>query len=162
MDSVERVPVPEFVVELRRKIGHDRLWLTGLCAVVTDDQGRLLLTHRADTGRWALPSGVLEPGEQPAPAIVREIAEETRVHVEVTRLAAVVSDRTPFTLPNGDICQYLTLTFACRYLSGTAAVGDDENTAVAWFPLDGLPQIDDRNRERLRLGLSTGELHFER
>lgn len=148
------MPVPAFVVELRNKIGHDRLWLVGLSAVVTDDAGRILLTHRRDNQEWALPSGILEPGEEPAQAMVREVAEEACVQVDVERLSSVLSDPQPFTLPNGDICQYLNLTFACCHIGGEAAVGDDENLAVAWFAVDELPPLNARNIERLHTALA--------
>ncbi len=157
------MPVPPYVLSLRSRIGHDLLWLTGLSAVVLDDAGRVLLTERRDNGEWALPSGILEPGEQPAQAIVREIAEEARVEAQVVRLTSMVSDPDPYALPNGDVCQYLNLTFLCRYLGGEAGVGDDENTAVAWFAVDELPPLNPRNGERLALALAPGDdAHFLR
>jgi 8-oxo-dGTP pyrophosphatase MutT (NUDIX family) len=56
------VPIPEFVVALRAKIGHAPLSLSEVTAVVLDDRDRILLVRRADTGRWALTTGCLEPG----------------------------------------------------------------------------------------------------
>ena len=95
------MPIPDFVRDLRAKVGHDLLWLTGVSAVVLDDAGRVLLTRRADSGHWALVSGILEPGEEPAQAMVREIAEETGIVAVVERLASVLTDPA-FVLPNGD------------------------------------------------------------
>jgi 8-oxo-dGTP pyrophosphatase MutT (NUDIX family) len=57
------MPTPEFIVELRKEIGHDLLWLPGVTGVVLDADDRVLLVRRADDGRWTLVSGVLEPGE---------------------------------------------------------------------------------------------------
>lgn len=51
--------------------------IVGICAVARDDQGRVLLVRRADTGTWALPGGTLEWGEELAAALPREIEEET-------------------------------------------------------------------------------------
>ena len=39
---------PEFITNLRTKIGNDPLWLTGITAYVEDAQGRILLGKRAD------------------------------------------------------------------------------------------------------------------
>ena len=33
------MPTPEFVLELRKKIGHDLLWLNGVTGCVLDDRG---------------------------------------------------------------------------------------------------------------------------
>ncbi|WP_225752845.1 NUDIX domain-containing protein [Actinotalea sp. Marseille-Q4924] len=133
------MPIPEFVLRLREQVGTDPLWLPGVSAVVLDDDDRVLLGRRADNGRWAVVSGILEPGEEPAPAAAREVLEETGVEVEVVALTAVsVSDRVLY--PNGDRAQYLDLCFWCRAVGGEAQVGDDESTEVGWFPLDALPK----------------------
>jgi ADP-ribose pyrophosphatase YjhB (NUDIX family) len=116
---------------------------------VLDDERRVLLVRRADSGLWALVSGILEPGEEPARALVREIAEETLVTAEVSALT-YVSVTPPVTYPNGDRAQYVDLTFLCRYVAGTAAVGDEESTDVRWFRLDALPgDMSPRSRDRL-------------
>ena len=70
------MPTPEFVLDLRRHVGHALLPLVGVTAVVRDDAGRLLLGLRSDTRDWALPSGIVEPGEEPAVAVVREVGED--------------------------------------------------------------------------------------
>ncbi|WP_125776359.1 NUDIX hydrolase [Antribacter gilvus] len=151
------MPVPEYILGLRKQVGHDLLWLPGVNAVVLDDDGRVLLGERSDDGRWSLIAGFLEPGEQPAPGIVREVLEETGVAVRVEGLAAVGSnDVTVY--PNGDRAQYLTLTFLCRPESPEAAaalhVADDESLAVGWFAPDDLPENLGRNvRHHLALGL---------
>ncbi|TDC40769.1 NUDIX domain-containing protein [Micromonospora sp. KC213] len=132
--------VPDYIQRMRRHIGHDLLWLPSVSAVVCDERGALLLGQRADDGRWSVVSGIVEPGEQPATAVVREVAEETGLRVEPVRLSSVLSH--PHTYPNGDRCEYLNLGFHCRLISGTARVNDDESLAVEWFPPDRLPELD--------------------
>ncbi len=147
------MPVPEFIVSLRSHIGHDPLWLTGVSAVVVDSDGRILLGRRADNERWAIVSGILEPGEQPASAIVREIREETGVDVEIVRLTGV--DVTPpLTHPNGDRAQYLDLCFLARYRGGDPHPADDENLEVGWFSPDALPTpLNDSSAGRIEKAL---------
>jgi 8-oxo-dGTP diphosphatase len=44
--------------------------------VVTSTQGVLIGKRRDGIPRWTLPGGTVEPGESPAQAVVRELAEE--------------------------------------------------------------------------------------
>ena len=133
------MPVPQFIRDLRAHIGHAPLWLPGVSVVVLDADGRLLLTHRVDTGEWAVPSGILEPGEQPGPAALRELREETGIEAELVRITSV--DVSPaIHYPNGDVAQYLDVCFLARHVRGQARVCDDENHDVAWFAPDALPQ----------------------
>lgn len=132
------MPTPDFILSLRERVGHDLLWLSGVTAVVLDDTGRVLLGRRSDTGVWSLPSGILEPGEQPATGLAREVLEETCAAVSVQALVSVWS-QPEVTYPNGDRSQYLDLTFLCRHVGGEPRVGDGELTEVAWFSVDDLP-----------------------
>jgi 8-oxo-dGTP diphosphatase len=57
----------------------------GAYAVLWRD-GRLLLTWQAEPHReYQLPGGGIEPGEQPIPALHREVAEETGWHFALER-----------------------------------------------------------------------------
>ena len=114
------MPTPEYILSLREKIGHDLLWLPGATAVVLHE-GRILLGRRADNGNWAPITGLVDPGEEPAAAAVRECLEEAGVVCEVEGLAGVKAGG-EVVFPNGDRCRFLDHTFRCRYVSGTARV----------------------------------------
>jgi len=146
-DSVAHVPVPEFILRLREKIGHDPLWLPGVTAVVLRDE-QVLLVQRSDNGRWSPVTGIVDPGEHPAVTAVREVHEETGVRIEVESLAWV-NVTAPTVHVNGDHAQYLDHTFRCRYLDGEAKVADDESVSVRWFGLDALPELDASLRARI-------------
>ncbi len=133
------MPIPEFIVEIRKMIGHHELWMPGITAVVTRGED-LLLVQRADNGEWTPITGIPEPGEEPGVAAAREALEETGVVVSVDRLAST-SAHPGIVHANGDRASYLDLTFACSYVSGEAHVADDESRAVQWFPRARLPEM---------------------
>ncbi|MFD6948847.1 NUDIX hydrolase [Nocardiopsis sp. TSRI0078] len=142
------MPVPEFVLALRRHVGHGLLPLVGVTAVVIGEEGGVLLHRRADDGRWSTPGGILEPEEEPARAVVREVREETGVEVEVERLASVAAQE-PFTYPNGDRAQFLDLAFRCRPVGGAPDAGGDETLEVRWFAPNALPDMPQRILDRI-------------
>jgi 8-oxo-dGTP pyrophosphatase MutT (NUDIX family) len=148
-DTMLPVPTPQFILDLRAKVGHDLLWLTAAGGVVLDDQGRVLLQRRSDNGRWTLPGGIVEPGEQPADAAVREIYEETGVAALPEALTSVTIPP-PITYPNGDRVCYLDLTFRFRLIGGEARVNDNESVEVGWHALDALPELSETAVSQLR------------
>jgi 8-oxo-dGTP pyrophosphatase MutT (NUDIX family) len=155
------MPAPDYVLKLRKKIGNDPLWVPGVRGVVVDDSGRVLLAQRADNRQWALVSGMLEPGEEPARGLAREIFEETAVVAEPERVVSVGTVG-PFTYPNGDVCEFLDVVFRCRYVSGTARVNDDESLAVGWFSVDELPELMAGHLTSIQRALAPDEAaHFE-
>jgi 8-oxo-dGTP diphosphatase len=66
-------------------------------AVATDAAGRVLLTRIAEGypggGRWHLPGGGTDFGEQPGNALIRELVEETGQRGELVELLGVASHR---------------------------------------------------------------------
>ncbi|WP_371262049.1 GNAT family N-acetyltransferase [Phycicoccus sp. Soil802] len=156
------MPTPDFVLALRERLGHDLLWMAGVTAVVRDERGHVLLGRRTDNGLWGLVSGILEPGEQPADGLLREIEEETGVVARIEALAGVWT-QPEVTYPNGDRAQYLDLCFLARHVSGEARVNDDESTEVGWFPVDALPEgLAPNSRHKLATALAfDGRTRFE-
>ncbi len=152
---------PDFVLELRKKVGHAPLWLTGVTAVVFrgDD---VLLVRRADNAEWTPVTGIIDPGEQPADSAAREVLEEADVVAEVERLVWVHTLE-PITYANGDQAQYIDLAFRCRWVSGDPHPADGENTDAAWFPISDLPPMPDDFAERVRLAAEIdGPARFDR
>src|SRR5687768_10287632 len=134
------MPTPDFVLELRRKIGTDPLPLAGVTAVVFRDD-KVLLGRRSDNGALTPVTGIVDPGEEPADAAVRETLEEAGVVCRAERLAWV--HQIPrVTYENGDQSDYLDLTFRCAWVSGDPYPVDGEMTEVGWYDLAALPAFE--------------------
>jgi ADP-ribose pyrophosphatase YjhB (NUDIX family) len=147
------MPVPDFVLALRSRIGHDPLPLTGVVAVVLDERDRVLLVRRSDSGRWALTTGCLEPGEQPADGALREVLEETGVTVRVERLLSVEALELSVA-PNGDQIHWLAVGLRCRAVDGAAHVNDEESVEVGWFDPAVAPVLPPHQARCLALALA--------
>lgn len=153
------MPTPDFIRRLRTHIGQDLILLIGVSGVVVDSARRVLLHRRADDGAWSTPGGIVEPGEQPAAALVREVYEETGVRVVCERIGGVASEP-PFSYANGDRVQVMDVAFRCRPVGGKIRVDGDESLDVGWFELDALPPLNDVILRRIRCALDEGPAWF--
>ncbi|MEV0979392.1 MULTISPECIES: NUDIX domain-containing protein [unclassified Streptomyces] len=151
---------PDFIRTLRASAGTQLLWLPGVTAIPFDDDGRVLLGRRADTGTWSVIGGIPDPGEQPAACAVREVYEETAVRCVAERVV-LVQALDPFTYPNGDMCQYMDITFRCRAVGGEARVNDDESLEVGWFEVDALPELHEFARFRIKQAMFDAPTWFD-
>lgn len=152
---------PDFIRGIRATAGHQLLYLPGVSAVVFDDDGRVLLGRRADTGRWSIIGGIPEPGEQPAEAALREVHEETAVRCVAERVVLVQALPRPVTYPNGDVCQFMDVCLRCRAVGGEARVNDEESLEVGWFAPDGLPQLEEFALFRIKQAAAEGPAWFD-
>ena len=156
------MPVSDYVRDLREKIGSDLLLLPGASAIIFDDQERVLLQRRSDTGKWFIIGGAVDPGESAARAAEREALEETGLIVQATRLAGVYTSP-EVNYPNGDRCVYVTTAFRCKIVSGRPTPDGEESLELGWFALDKLPPMrEDGIRRILDAAAEHGEATFER
>lgn len=146
------MPIPEFVVELRKHVGTAPLWLPAVTAIVVRDD-EILLVKRSDNGLWSPVTGILDPGEEPAVAARREVMEETGVTISVDHLASISAGPLA-THVNGDQARYLDHTFACTWVAGEPYPADDESTEARWFHHDELPTMKPVLLERIAVARS--------
>lgn len=65
----------------------------GTDAAVFNPAGEILLIQRKDNGHWAMPGGVVEVGQSPSEAVLRELWEEAGLRGRVVRLLGVFDGR---------------------------------------------------------------------
>ncbi|SDB86454.1 ADP-ribose pyrophosphatase YjhB, NUDIX family [Raineyella antarctica] len=146
---------PDFIVRQRAKLGHELLWLSGTTAVVLrqgEDGLETLLIRRSDNGLWCPVAGIIDPGEHPFQAALREVREEAGVVAEVERLAWVtITDVIEY--ENGDRTQYIDHIFRCQWLGGEPRPDHEETTEARFFPVDALPPMAEKYADRVRVVL---------
>jgi 8-oxo-dGTP diphosphatase len=145
------MPASDYVKKLRARVGHDLIMFPTVSAIVFNDRGEILLGQRSDNGNWSVIAGMMDPGEQPADALVREVEEETGVQVRIERLAGVALHEVVY--GNGDRCHMVNTWFRCRAVGGEARVNDSESIAVGWFAPDALPAMNPFAMVRIRTSL---------
>ena len=104
-------------------------------AVVHNDDGEILLVHRADSGIWLYPTGWADVGYSASEIAVKEVREETGIVCRPERLIALLDGlRLGFT----SVPLY-SLVFLCRAHGGELAGHPLETRNVGWFAEDRLP-----------------------
>jgi ADP-ribose pyrophosphatase YjhB (NUDIX family) len=123
----------------------------GASAIVTDDQGRILLQRRSDNARWALPGGVMDIGESIGQTVVREVREETGFEVEPEDIVGVYSDPGHvFAYDDGEVRQQFSVCFVCRIVGGELQVSQ-ESSEVAFFSPEVIEGLEMHESIRLRI-----------
>lgn len=134
------MPISPYLRDLRTFIGSALVMMPGVAALIRDPEGRLLVLQRADDGRWGLPAGALDPGETAAEAVVREVLEETGLHVRPVHLAGVVGPHLSV-YPNGDVVEYTVAVFVCEQTGGSLEARDGEAAGFAWRAAGELTEL---------------------
>ena len=123
----------------------------GGSAVVVDDQGRVLMQRRTDSGNWALPGGTMEIGETLERCVVREVQEETGLDIEITGLPGIYTDpHHVIAYADGEVRQEFNVTYLGRVVGGAIAVSD-ESSDVRFVDAAEFERIPIHDSVRLRL-----------
>jgi 8-oxo-dGTP pyrophosphatase MutT (NUDIX family) len=129
----------EYLLELRKLVGHRPLLMVGAATLLVDDQGRLLLLFRSDNQCWGLPCGAVELGEIIESAARRELREETGLEVDGLSLFGAFSGPEFFyRYPNGDEVYNVSIIYLASY-KGSEICLNGEHTSCRWFPVVDLP-----------------------
>ena len=105
--------------------------------VFVQSEGKILLVRRTmqpQIGKWSIPAGFVDQGEDPQETAVREALEETNLHVAIEALMDV------FYNPPGQGGASIFIMYQARLLGGTLKAGDDAD-AAAFFAPNELPEI---------------------
>ncbi|MEM7132905.1 MAG: NUDIX domain-containing protein [Chloroflexota bacterium] len=127
------------------RIGKEAKLQIGSSAVLFDETGeKVLLTRRADNGRWCLPGGGMDPGEEIGETCVREVLEETGLEVRIKKMIGVYSNPhyiVWYDQGSGDKVQIVSVLFEVELLGGELTLSD-ETTEFGYFSRDEIDRMD--------------------
>jgi ADP-ribose pyrophosphatase YjhB (NUDIX family) len=129
----------DYLLELRKYVGHRPLLMVGATVFVFDEQNRVLLLKRKDNECWGPPGGAVEPGEVVEEAAKRETLEETGLELGELSLFGVFSGEDQFyRYPNGDEVHNVTITYISHVQGGQVHISQ-EHTDWKYFALSEIP-----------------------
>lgn len=130
----------DYIMELRKLVGHRTLLQLGASVIVEDSLGRILLQRRSDNHCWAYAGGSVEPDETVEDAARRELFEETGLRAASLELFGIFSGReTHYVYPNGDEVSNVDIVYVCRDFEGELTCQVGEVDELRFFGADSLP-----------------------
>lgn len=105
-------------------------------AIVGDDEGRMLLVRRRDSGIWLYPTGWADVGYSASEVAIKEVHEETGIECEPVSLLGVIDGHR---MGFSRFGMYMLL-FHCRATGGSLQGHPLETSGVGWFGADELPE----------------------
>lgn len=102
----------------------------------TGSDRHILLIQRGDTGQWAIPGGMVDPGETAPAALVRELAEETGV--DLSGMSPRILWRGYVNDPRNTDHAWITTTVALYWVTEMVpTMAGDDATDAHWWPWAG-------------------------
>ncbi len=132
----------EYYQELRRKVGSELIFMPSVAGIVRNESCEILFQNKGNGEKWSLPAGAIEPGEAPAEAVVREVWEETGLHVVPEKLLGVFGGKEfRYQYPNGHKVEYVVFVFECKVKGGDLNPTDSETAELRYFSPENRPEL---------------------
>ena len=130
-----------YIMDLRKIVGHRTLLQVGASVILEDSQGRILLQKRSDNHCWGYAGGSVELDEVVEEAAKRELFEETGLIAESLELFGVFSGKeTHYVYPNGDEVSNVDIVFICKEYSGELKCQKGEVDELRFFSVEEIPE----------------------
>lgn len=116
---------------------------------VVFQHNKILLTREVDDGLWSLPGGWADVGYSASENAVKEVVEETGIHVEVKQLLALTDRRKH---PHPPMFLHVYKAFFLCEITGGELSSSIETIEAKYFGIDELPDISEARvtREQIK------------
>jgi ADP-ribose pyrophosphatase YjhB (NUDIX family) len=130
----------DYLLTLRKYVGHAPLQMIGAAVLLVDAQNRLLLLKRSDSGCWGPPGGGVELGEVVEETARRETREETALELgELEWFGLFSGPGLYYCYPNGDEVYNITVVYKACQWQGEVKL-NEEHTEWRWFTPADIPE----------------------
>lgn len=133
-----------FRMALDERICHIPFIQTGSSIIVRNELGQILLQQRSDNGKWGLPGGCQDLGENLKTTAIRELYEETGIKVteeDLILIDTLSGEERKRMYPNGDIVYNNTSLYLANINSKDINLNiDSESLKLEFFDLNNLPE----------------------
>ena len=134
-----------FRMALDDRISHIPFIQTGSSIVVRNELGQILLQQRSDNGKWGLPGGCQDLGENLKTTAIRELYEETGIKVneeDITLIDTLSGKSRKRMYPNGEIVYNNTSLYLVDVNSKDIHINiDSESIKLEFFDINKLPEL---------------------
>ena len=126
-----------YIDNLRKVVGTQPLIACGANVILIDEDERILLHRRRESGKWGLPGGMMELGESTEQNAIREVFEETGLECIELELFNVYSGQEQYyCYPDGNEVYNVTISYLCRSYTGEIVVDLSEGYEVKFFDIN--------------------------
>jgi 8-oxo-dGTP pyrophosphatase MutT (NUDIX family) len=107
----------------------------GSDAAIFDSSGKILLLKRSDDAKWCMPCGLVDAGETPEQAAIREAKEETGLDVKILELVGIYTR-----LPSIEwgLFTIVSTVYLCEVTGGTLQ-NSHEDLGLEYWNIEDVP-----------------------
>ena len=143
---------------------YPKIPLPSVSGIIFNREGSVLLVRRKkhpDKGKWSLPGGVIQTGENLHDALKREVSEECMLNVEVGPLVSA-SSKIVKTQKGVILYHYVILDYLCRYQEGIPKA-DSDAADIRWVKTEEINkyELSDGLVEVITKGLKIHHTSFQ-
>lgn len=126
-----------YIMDLRKIVGHRTLIQCAGSVIIVDDKGRILLGQRTDNHLWGYAGGSVEIDEKVEDTARRELFEETGLYADSMEFFMVNSGpEVHYVYPNGDEVSNIEIIYICRDYHGTLKRQEEEISDLRFFDVE--------------------------